>query len=149
MGLDLAALICSINIFTMNKTFFGHPAGLFTLFFTEMWERFSYYGMRAILMLFMVANIGKENGGLGFTEENAGAIYGLYTASVYLLTLPGGWLADNVFGQRKSIWYPNPETIPEIGGSKILWGLPIILQPMLGKSSPKKNFTTLEIILLK
>jgi POT family proton-dependent oligopeptide transporter len=87
------------------KTFFGHPAGLFTLFFTEMWERFSYYGMRAILMLFMVASLADKNGGLGFSEENAGAIYGLYTASVYLLTLPGGWLADNIFGQRKTIWY--------------------------------------------
>ncbi len=89
----------------MKKTFFGHPAGLFTLFFTEMWERFSYYGMRAILILFMVAKIGEENGGLELSPEKAGAIYGLYTASVYLLTLPGGWLADNIFGQRKSIWY--------------------------------------------
>lgn len=89
----------------MNKTFFGHPAGLFTLFFTEMWERFSYYGMRAILILFMVAKLGQENAGLGFDASRAGAIYGLYTASVYLLTLPGGWLADNIFGQRKAIWY--------------------------------------------
>ena len=89
----------------MNKTFFGHPAGLFTLFFTEMWERFSYYGMRAILLLFMVASLADENAGLGINVENAGAIYGLYTASVYLLTLPGGWLADNIFGQRKAIWY--------------------------------------------
>ena len=89
----------------MKKTFFGHPAGLFTLFFTEMWERFSYYGMRAILVLFMIASIGQENAGLGLEEANATAIYGLYTAAVYLLTLPGGWLADNVFGQRKAIWY--------------------------------------------
>lgn len=89
---------------TNQKTFFGHPPGLFTLFFTEMWERFSYYGMRAILILFMVASLG-ENPGLNFSAGNAGAIYGLYTASVYLLTLPGGWLADNIFGQRKTIWY--------------------------------------------
>ncbi len=88
-----------------EKTLFGHPRGLFTLFFTEMWERFSYYGMRAILMLFMVASAAGENAGLQFSTLNAGAIYGLYTASVYLLTLPGGWLADNVFGQRKTIWY--------------------------------------------
>lgn len=88
-----------------GKTFFGHPPGLFTLFFTEMWERFSYYGMRAILILFMAANIGEQNAGLGLDASNAAAIYGLYTASVYLLTLPGGWLADNVFGQRKAIWY--------------------------------------------
>ncbi len=88
-----------------GKTFFGHPPGLFTLFFTEMWERFSYYGMRAILVLFMVASLASENAGLGFGDVNATAIYGLYTSAVYLLTLPGGWLADNVFGQRKAIWY--------------------------------------------
>jgi POT family proton-dependent oligopeptide transporter len=90
---------------TQKKTFFGHPPGLFTLFFTEMWERFSYYGMRAILILFMVASIADQNAGLGLDTATAGAIYGLYTAGVYLLTLPGGWLADNVFGQRKAIWY--------------------------------------------
>lgn len=95
------------------KTFFGHPAGLFTLFFTEMWERFSYYGMRAILILFMVANIDQINGGMGLDATTAAAIYGLYTASVYLLTLPGGWLADNVFGQRRAIWY---------GGIVIMFG---------------------------
>ncbi len=66
----------------------GHPEGLRTLFFTEMWERMSYYGMRALLVLFMVDAI--ETGGLGFTDANATAIYGLYTASVYFLTLPGG-----------------------------------------------------------
>ncbi|MCZ6901118.1 MAG: peptide MFS transporter [Bacteroidetes bacterium] len=86
-----------------EKTFFGHPRGLATLFFTEMWERFSYYGMRAILVLFMTTPMAME--GLGFTTETAGAVYGLYTAGVYLMTLPGGWLADNIFGQRKAIWY--------------------------------------------
>ncbi|TNE72947.1 peptide MFS transporter [bacterium] len=86
-----------------GATFFGHPRGLATLFFTEMWERFSYYGMRAILILFMVTDTAKE--GLGLDSETAGAVYGLYTAGVYLLTLPGGWLADNIFGQRKAIWY--------------------------------------------
>lgn len=80
-----------------------HPKGLRTLFLTEMWERFSYYGMRAILILFMTTETAQE--GLGLTNETAGAIYGLYTAGVYLLTLPGGWLADNIFGQRKAIWY--------------------------------------------
>lgn len=88
---------------TDNKGFFGHPKGLSTLFFTEMWERFSYYGMRAILVLFMTTDIAQE--GLGLTTETAGAAYGLYAAGVYLLTLPGGWLADNVLGQRKAIWY--------------------------------------------
>lgn len=86
-----------------NKTFFGHPRGLATLFFTEMWERFSYYGMRAMLILFMVATV--ESGGLGLEEKTAGAIYGLYTMFVYLLALPGGWLADRFFGLRKSVFY--------------------------------------------
>ncbi len=88
---------------TKTKGFFGHPKGLSTLFFTEMWERFSYYGMRAILVLFMTTDTAQE--GLGLTTETSGAIYGLYTAGVYLLTLPGGWLADNILGQRKAIWY--------------------------------------------
>jgi POT family proton-dependent oligopeptide transporter len=80
-----------------------HPKGLRVLFFTEMWERFSYYGMRAILLLFMTTDTAKE--GLGLATDTAGAIYGLYTAGVYLLTLPGGWIADNILGQRKAIWY--------------------------------------------
>jgi len=87
----------------MSNTFFGHPGGLSTLFFTEMWERFSYYGMRAILVLFMVAAV--DRGGLGLDDVTATAIYGLYTMFVYLLALPGGWLADNLLGQRKAIWY--------------------------------------------
>ncbi len=79
-----------------------HPKGLYVLFFAEMWERFSYYGMRAILLLFLLDNI---NGGMGMSAAEGTAIYGLYTASVYLLTLPGGWLADNILGQKKAIWY--------------------------------------------
>lgn len=85
-----------------DKTIFGHPRGLFVLFFTEMWERFSYYGMRAILLLFL---LDKMNGGLGMEEGEGGAVYGMYTFSVYLLSLPGGWIADNYLGQKKSIWY--------------------------------------------
>ncbi|HMA98360.1 MAG TPA: peptide MFS transporter [Wenzhouxiangella sp.] len=88
---------------TPGKTFFGHPAGLGTLFFTELWERFSYYGMRALLVLFMVA--AAAEGGLGYDDATATAIYGLYTAGVYLAALPGGWLADRVFGQQNAIWY--------------------------------------------
>lgn len=88
----------------MSKQFFGHPVGLSTLFFTEMWERFSYYGMRALLILFMVASA-EESGGLGFEAEEAAAIYGLYTCGVYLLTLPGGWMADRLIGAQKAIWY--------------------------------------------
>ena len=85
-----------------DRSFFGHPRGLSTLFFTEFWERFSYYGMRAILVLFMTA--AATQGGLGFSVERAGAIYGLYTACVYLLALPGGWLADRLLGQRRSVF---------------------------------------------
>ncbi len=87
----------------INKQFFGHPAGLQTLFFTEMWERMSYYGMRALLVLFMTAGI--ENGGLAITVASATAIYGLYTGAVYFLGLPGGWLSDRLLGSQKAIWY--------------------------------------------
>ena len=82
----------------------GHPAGLRKLFFTEMWERMSYYGMRALLVLFMVDAI--EDGGLGFNDANATAIYGLYTASVYFMTLPGGWIAM-VQHYFLSAWVPD------------------------------------------
>ena len=85
----------------LDTRFFGHPRGLATLFFTEMWERFSYYGMRALLILFMTAS--PANGGLGFDIAKAGIIYGLYTASVYLLSLPGGWFADRVVGARRAV----------------------------------------------
>ena len=81
---------------------FGHPAGLKTLFFTELWERLSYYGMRALLVLFLVGAI--ETGGFGMTSEKAGAIYGLYTAMVYLCALPGGWIADRILGLRQSVF---------------------------------------------
>ena len=80
-----------------------HPTGLRTLFFTEMWERMSYYGMRGILVLFMTASI--SDGGLDFKNSSASAIYGIYAASVYLATLPGGWIGDNLFGQQRTILY--------------------------------------------
>jgi len=80
-----------------------HPPGLSTLFFTEMWERFSFYGMRALLVLFMVDSI--ERGGLGLDDKVATAIYGLYTAFVYLASLPGGWVADRLLGAQRSVWY--------------------------------------------
>ena len=86
-----------------DRSFFGHPRGLATLFFTEMWERFSYYGMRALLILFMTA--AATNGGLGFPVSKAGAVYGLFTALVYLVSLPGGWIADRITGQRRAtLW---------------------------------------------
>jgi POT family proton-dependent oligopeptide transporter len=87
-----------------GKTFFGQPRGLATLFFTEMWERFSYYGMRALLILFMTAATTGQNPGLGLDVGTAAAIYGLYTGLVYLMSLPGGWVADNLWGQRKAVY---------------------------------------------
>lgn len=86
-----------------DTSFFGHPAGLQTLFFTEMWERMSYYGMRALLVLFMTASIQEE--GLAFTVATATAIYGLYTGAVYFMGLPGGWLADRLIGGQNAVWY--------------------------------------------
>jgi POT family proton-dependent oligopeptide transporter len=86
-----------------DRAFFGHPRGLATLFFTEMWERFSYYGMRALLILFMTAPL--ASGGLGFDTASAGAVYGLYTSMVYMMTLPGGWVADRLIGQRRAVLY--------------------------------------------
>ena len=85
-----------------SKQWFGHPRGLSTLFFTEMWERFSYYGMRGILLLFLVATIG--NGGFGLTDRTGAAIYGLYVGFVYLMALPGGWIADRILGQRRAVF---------------------------------------------
>jgi proton-dependent oligopeptide transporter, POT family len=86
-----------------DRSFFGHPRGLSTLFFTEMWERFSYYGMRALLLLYMTAPL--SAGGLGFDAAQGGAVYGLYTSMVYLATLPGGWIADRLIGPRKAVLY--------------------------------------------
>ncbi len=86
-----------------DHAFFGHPRGLSTLFFTEMWERFSYYGMRALLLLYMTAPLAA--GGLGFDAAQGGAIYGLYTSMVYMTTLPGGWIADRLIGQRRAVLY--------------------------------------------
>ena len=79
----------------------GHPRGLATLFFTELWERFSYYGMRAILVLYMVAPV--SQGGLGFDTKHAASIYGTYTMSVYLTALPGGMLADRLLGAKLAV----------------------------------------------
>jgi POT family proton-dependent oligopeptide transporter len=86
-----------------DRGFFGHPRGLSTLFFTEMWERFSYYGMRALLLLYMTAPL--SAGGLGFDAAQGGAIYGLYTSMVYMTALPGGWIADRLIGQRRAVLY--------------------------------------------
>ena len=87
----------------LDRGFFGQPQGLLTLFITEMWERMSYYGMRGLLVLFMTAAIAE--GGLAIGTATAVAIYGLYTASVYFMGLPGGWIADRLIGSQKAIWY--------------------------------------------
>jgi proton-dependent oligopeptide transporter, POT family len=83
--------------------FLGHPRGLSTLFFTEMWERFSYYGIRPLLVLYMTAAL--TSGGFGFDRDTASSIVGIYAAMVYLASLPGGWIADRWLGLRRSIWY--------------------------------------------
>jgi POT family proton-dependent oligopeptide transporter len=84
-----------------GRTFFGHPRGLATLFMTEMWERFSFYGMRALLVLYLVAPA--AHGGLGFAAATGAAIYSIYNAMVYLLTLPGGWVSDRFLGPRRTV----------------------------------------------
>lgn len=84
-------------------SFLGHPPGLVTLFVTEMWERFTFYGMRALLILFMTA--APVAGGLGMDPRSAGAIYGLYIAAAYLFCLPGGWLADRMLGPRRAVFW--------------------------------------------
>ncbi len=88
---------------TGDRSFFSHPRGLSTLFFTEMWERFSYYGIRPLLVLFMTAAL--ANGGFAFSREAASAIVGIYASSVYLASLPGGWIADRWLGLRRSIFW--------------------------------------------
>lgn len=86
-----------------DRAFFGHPRGLATLFSTEMWERFSYYGLRPLLVLFMAAALAE--GGFGFDRTTASSIVGIYAASVYLASLPGGWIADRLLGLRRAILY--------------------------------------------
>lgn len=122
-----------------RQDFFGHPRGLATLFFTELWERFSYYGLRALLVLFMTAPAGAAatNPGLGFGTEKATAIYGLYTAFVYLLALPGGWVADNIWGQRRSVF---------VGGCIIAAGHFSLAMPALGL--PDVTFFYLGLVLI-
>jgi POT family proton-dependent oligopeptide transporter len=115
---------------TGDRGFFGHPRGLSTLFFTEMWERFSYYGLRPLLVLFMSATV--INGGYGFDRTTASAIVGIYGAFVYLMSLPGGWVADRLLGLRRAIF---------IGAALISSGhICIGLSGLLGQSAGKIPF---------
>ncbi|MGH8284796.1 MAG: peptide MFS transporter [Steroidobacteraceae bacterium] len=88
-----------------SREFLGHPRGLATLFMTEFFERFTYYGMRALLVLFLVAATTGANPGFGMDARTAGAIYGLYTGAVYLGSVPGGWIADRLIGQRRAVFW--------------------------------------------
>jgi len=87
----------------MLKMFSKHPKGLYILFFTEMWERFSYYGMRAILTLYMITSVTNDNSGLGWDDAFALSIYGWYTMAVYVMSIPGGIIADRWLGQKKTV----------------------------------------------
>lgn len=134
----------SENPASVDTSFFGHPRGLSTLFFTEMWERFSYYGMRALLILFMTAPT--SAGGLGFGVAEAGALYGLYTAAVYLMALPGGWIADRLWGLRRAVFVggvliaAGHFTMAFTGLTSFYGGLALIV---LGTGLLKANISTL------
>src|SRR5688572_6212878 len=108
-----------------DRAFFGHPIGLSTLFFTEMWERFSYYGMRAFLVLYMVGKA--DEGGLDMSDASAGVVIALSTSSVYLLSLPGGWVADRFLGQRRAVIW---------GGIGIMLGNAMLALPTSGLFYP-------------
>jgi POT family proton-dependent oligopeptide transporter len=112
---------------------FGHPRGLLTLFMTELWERFSYYGMRAILLLYMVSPVAA--GGLGLDTVKAASIYGAYTGSVYFATIPGGWIADRLLGLRRAVL---------VGGVFIALGH----YCLFGAGSPELFFAGLGLIVL-
>jgi proton-dependent oligopeptide transporter, POT family len=127
-----------------SETLFGHPKGLVVLFFTEMWERFSYYGMRGLFVLYLVANI--DEGGFGWTTVEALSLYGTYTMMVYLMSIPGGILADKFVGQKKAVM---------IGGFLLVAGHGIMAIPgqsyfflaitliVLGVGALKANISTM------
>ena len=117
-----------------EDTLFGHPKGLYVLFFTEMWERFSYYGMRAILVLYLVTQTDTINPGLGWTDGEALALYGWYTMMVYVMSIPGGIIADKFIGQKKSVY---------VGGVLLLFG-----HSVLAVEQPWAFYTGLVLIVL-
>ena len=103
MSIDSRSEVSAAELASLEDGFMGHPKPLRPLFFTEMWERFSYYSIRPLLVLFMVATVG--SGGFGFDEVTASAIYGIFAGSLYLAAVPGGWLADNWLGQERALWW--------------------------------------------
>jgi POT family proton-dependent oligopeptide transporter len=113
-----------------SRSFFGHPRGLATLFMTEMWERFTYYGMRAILLLYLVSAI--KDGGLGIDDKTGSAIYGLYISGTYLFSLLGGYIADRIIGAQRAVW---------VGGILIMSG-----NALLAFGQPQLFFCGLMII---
>lgn len=123
---------------TQDRGFFGHPRGLSTLFMTEMWERFSYYGLRPLLVLFMAAAL--ADGGFGFDRGQASAIVGIYAALVYLMSLPGGWIADRWLGLRRAIF----------SGAVLITGghLSIGLSGLAGAGTAGKVFFFLGLLLI-
>ncbi|TYB79197.1 peptide MFS transporter [Bizionia myxarmorum] len=129
-----------------RKELFGHPVGLFILFFTEMWERFSYYGMRGILVLYMAASATAIDPGLGWSNKDALWLYGWYTMLVYVASIPGGWIADKFLGQKKTVM---------VGGALLCVGHGILAIPqswafftglsliILGVGGLKPNISTM------
>lgn len=94
----------NLNSTTIEREeLWGHPKGLYILFFTELWERFSYYGMRAILVLYLISTASGDNPGYGWEESDALVLYGWYTMLVYVMSIPGGWLADRFWGQKRTV----------------------------------------------
>lgn len=131
---------------TGQNELFGHPKGLFILFFTEMWERFSYYGMRGILVLYMATSATAIDPGLGWTNKDAIWLYGWYTMLVYVASIPGGWIADKFLGQKKTVM---------LGGLLLCFGHGILAIPqswafftgliliILGVGGLKPNISTM------
>lgn len=117
-----------------QKQLFGHPVGLYILFFTELWERFSYYGMRAILVLFLVSSADGDNPGWGWEDTRALSLYGTYTMLVYLMSIPGGLVADRLLGQKKTVL---------LGGILLVFG-----HGILAVHGPWAFFTGLALIIL-
>ena len=132
------------NMWDNKDEIFGHPKGLVVLFFTEMWERFSYYGMRGLFVLYLVADI--VDNGFGWTQAEALSLYGTYTMMVYLMSIPGGILADKFIGQKKAVFVGG---ILLVAGHGIMaipgenWFYAAITLIILGVGALKANISTM------